>query len=71
MRQCTKCGRHFEGNETVCPDDGAILDGAVSFEEQAVGKTLDGKYRIDGFLKRGGMGQPGNGCLSRGSPRSG
>ena len=52
MRQCTKCGRHFEGNETVCPDDGAILDGAVSFEEQAVGKTLDGKYRIDGFLKR-------------------
>lgn len=56
MRQCTKCGRRFEGSETVCPDDGAILEGGVSFEEQAVGKTLDGKYRIDGFLKRGGMG---------------
>jgi serine/threonine-protein kinase len=25
-------------------------------EEQAIGRTLDGKYRIDGFLKRGGMG---------------
>ena len=56
MRQCTKCGRQFEGNETVCPDDGVVLEGTVSFEEQAVGKTLDGKYRIDGFLKRGGMG---------------
>ena len=56
MRQCTKCGRQFEGNETVCPDDGAILEGGASFEERAVGKTLDGKYRIDGFLKRGGMG---------------
>ena len=56
MRQCTKCGRQFEGNETVCPDDGAILEGGVSFEKRAVGKTLEGKYRIDGFLKRGGMG---------------
>ena len=52
MRQCTKCGRQFEGNETVCPDDGAILEGGVSFEK----RTLEGKYRIDGFLKRGGMG---------------
>jgi serine/threonine-protein kinase len=28
----------------------------VSWEEQAIGRVLDGKYRIDGFLKRGGMG---------------
>ena len=39
-----------------CPHDGTLLSDTVSFEEQAVGKTLDGKYRIDGFLKRGGMG---------------
>ena len=50
------CGRRFEGGETVCPHDGTLLADSVSFEEQAVGKTLDGKYRIDGFLKRGGMG---------------
>lgn len=56
MRQCSKCGRRFEGGETVCPHDGTLLGDSVSFEEQAVGKTLDGKYRIDGFLKRGGMG---------------
>ena len=40
----------------MCPHDGTLLSDTVSFEEQAVGKTLDGKYRIDGFLKRGGMG---------------
>ena len=56
MRQCSKCERRFAAGETVCPHDGTILSDMVSFEEQAVGKTLDGKYRIDGFLKRGGMG---------------
>ena len=59
MRQCSKCERRFAAHETVCPHDGTILSDTadtVSFEEQAVGKTLDGKYRIDGFLKRGGMG---------------
>ncbi|GMR21903.1 MAG: hypothetical protein BMS9Abin37_0224 [Acidobacteriota bacterium] len=59
MRQCSKCERRFAALETVCPHDGTILSDTadtVSFEEQAVGKTLDGKYRIDGFLKRGGMG---------------
>lgn len=56
MRQCSKCERRFAGGESVCPDDGTVLTDTVSFEEQAVGKTLDGKYRVDGFLKRGGMG---------------
>jgi len=56
MRQCSKCDRRFEAGETVCPHDGTILDDSMSFEEQAVGKTLDGKYRIDGFLTKGGMG---------------
>jgi serine/threonine-protein kinase len=32
------------------------LNDKVSSEEQAIGRILDGKYRIDGFLKRGGMG---------------
>ncbi len=56
MRQCSKCERRFAAGETVCPHDGTLLSDSGSFEEQAVGKTLDGKYRIDGFLKRGGMG---------------
>jgi serine/threonine-protein kinase len=43
-------------HERVCPDDGTLLKEKVPMEEQAIGRTLDGKYRIDGFLKRGGMG---------------
>lgn len=56
MRECKECGRRFAAGESVCPDDGTVLTDTASFEEQAVGKTLDGKYRVDGFLKRGGMG---------------
>jgi serine/threonine-protein kinase len=56
MRTCPKCGREFATNERICPDDGNLLKEKVPSEEQAIGRTLDGKYRIDGFLKRGGMG---------------
>jgi serine/threonine-protein kinase len=56
MRTCPKCQREFASNERICPDDGSLLKEKVPSEEQAIGRTLDGKYRIDGFLKRGGMG---------------
>ncbi len=56
MRTCPNCQREFVSNERVCPDDGTLLKEKLPNEEQAIGRTLDGKYRIDGFLKRGGMG---------------
>ncbi len=56
MRTCPECRREFASNERVCPDDGTLLKEKVSSEEQAIGRILDGKYRLDGFLKRGGMG---------------
>ncbi|HXV63796.1 MAG TPA: serine/threonine-protein kinase [Vicinamibacteria bacterium] len=56
MLKCSKCGRTFEPPTRVCPDDGTLLKNPVVPEEQPIGRTLDGKYRIDGFLKRGGMG---------------
>ena len=56
MRTCPQCQREFVSNERVCPDDGTLLKEKVPSEEQAIGRTLAGKYRIDGFLKRGGMG---------------
>jgi serine/threonine-protein kinase len=58
MRTCPTCRREFASTTTAerCPDDGALLAEKVPAEEQAIGKTLDGKYRVDGFLKRGGMG---------------
>jgi eukaryotic-like serine/threonine-protein kinase len=56
MRKCPKCGREFASKDLVCPDDGSVLQDTISPDELAIGKTLDGKYRIDGFLTRGGMG---------------
>ena len=32
------------------------MAGAIGSESRVIGKELAGKYRIDGFLKRGGMG---------------
>ncbi len=56
MRTCPSCQREYAANERVCPVDGNLLKENVPSEEQAIGRILDGKYRIDGFLKRGGMG---------------
>jgi len=56
MRTCPQCQREFVSNERVCPDDGTLLKEKIPSEEQAIGRVVDGKYRIDGFLKRGGMG---------------
>jgi serine/threonine protein kinase len=56
MRSCPKCGKKFTLNERLCPHDGSTLQDVRSAEEQNLGKILAGKYRIDGFLKRGGMG---------------
>jgi eukaryotic-like serine/threonine-protein kinase len=56
MRTCPKCRREFASNERICPDDGNLLRENVSSEDQAIGRVLGGKYRIEGFLKRGGMG---------------
>ncbi len=56
MRTCPECQREFASKERVCPHDGTLLKDKIPTEEQAIGRTLDGKYRVDGFLKRGGMG---------------
>ena len=56
MRQCSKCYKRYGPGETVCPDDGTLLADEVPVEEQAIGLVLDDKYRIDSFLKKGGMG---------------
>jgi predicted Ser/Thr protein kinase len=52
---CPHCGKHYSSNTRICPDDGSVLEHASPLIGQ-VGSVLDGKYRLDGFLSKGGMG---------------
>src|SRR5262245_43853147 len=55
MGRCPQCGNSFASTVLICPNDGTVLE----HEEVAtseVGKVLDGKYRLDAYLSRGGMG---------------
>ena len=53
MKKCPKCGTVYENANTLCPSDGAVL---VKTGDSLVGRTLAGKYRIDGRISEGGMG---------------
>ena len=52
MKKCPKCDKEFEGANTLCPSDGAVL----KRQDELVGQTLAGKYRIEERLSEGGMG---------------
>jgi serine/threonine-protein kinase len=62
MRVCPQCAREYLEGEAFCPFDGARLrEGAramatVPPTDPYRGMTLDGRYRIDRVLGRGGMG---------------
>jgi serine/threonine-protein kinase len=53
MKICQKCGANFEDTVSFCPHDGEVLEDDPS---TLVGKVLDGQYRIDALLGKGGMG---------------
>ncbi len=53
--RCPQCGKSFPATVKLCPDDGTVLEHAPPTTSQ-VGKVLDGKYRLDAFLSKGGMG---------------
>ncbi|HEX8773769.1 MAG TPA: serine/threonine-protein kinase [Pyrinomonadaceae bacterium] len=61
MLHCPKCGLGYADEVKVCPEDGVPLraDDTVAVAVPAdplVGLTLDGKYRLDERLGKGGMG---------------
>jgi serine/threonine-protein kinase len=56
MMKCPTCGARYSASERLCPKDGAVLEQEQSRESQFIGSTLDGKYRIESFISRGGMG---------------
>ncbi|HEX7177900.1 MAG TPA: serine/threonine-protein kinase [Pyrinomonadaceae bacterium] len=52
MKKCPKCDKEFEDANTLCPSDGSVL----KRQDELVGQTLAGKYRIEEKLSEGGMG---------------
>ncbi len=53
MKFCSTCNKSFAEGQTFCPDDGEVLQESP---ESFVGRVIDGKYRIEGFIAQGGMG---------------
>lgn len=54
LKYCPKCQRTFPKTQRVCPKDDAIL--SLQDPYHLVGRTLDGKYRIEALIGIGGMG---------------
>jgi serine/threonine protein kinase len=52
-RTCPQCGVTYTGGQLVCFTDGEVL---VKEASTLVGATLDGLYKIERLLGRGGMG---------------
>jgi tRNA A-37 threonylcarbamoyl transferase component Bud32/GAF domain-containing protein len=51
LKECPRCGRCFDGTSDRCETDGAELALTLPIE-----RTLEGKYRLDRALGRGGFG---------------
>ena len=56
MSTCSQCGTSYPNNVRFCTRDGTVLEDAVSTETEHVGKVLAGKYKLDAYLSKGGMG---------------
>src|ERR1700757_594877 len=53
MKYCSVCNENFDDSISFCPRDGEVLEkdpGSV------VGKALDGQYKIETVIGKGGMG---------------
>jgi serine/threonine-protein kinase len=53
MKLCSTCNKTFADTETFCPHDGEVLQESP---EEIVGRVIDGKYQVEGFIAQGGMG---------------
>src|SRR5215471_13949898 len=55
MKVCPNCRQQFPDNVMFCPNDGGNLSEQQS-DDTLIGRLLEGKYRIETELGRGGMG---------------
>ena len=53
MKFCSACNKTYAEAQTFCPDDGEVLQESP---ESFVGRVIDGKYKVEGFIAQGGMG---------------
>src|SRR5688500_4553480 len=53
MKFCSTCNKTYAEENTFCPADGEVLQESP---ESFVGRVIDGKYRVEGFIAQGGMG---------------
>ena len=53
MKLCPTCNKTYPEEHTFCPVDGEVLQESP---EAFVGRVIDGKYRVEGFIAQGGMG---------------
>ncbi len=53
MKFCSTCNKTYAEENTFCPEDGEVLQESP---ESFVGRVIDGKYRVEGFIAQGGMG---------------
>ena len=51
LKECPRCGACYDGAVSHCPDDDQPLTLTLP-----VARTVDGKYRLDRLIGRGGMG---------------
>lgn len=56
MSICPTCKTTYPDTMRLCPTDGSVLEGGGAPEDDNVGRSLDGKYRLDKRLNSGGMG---------------